>query len=130
MTQHELHCTMNPKRKCRMCKLMGLETKPMEELKAIFPQEIIAKITETDNCIFPNLILSQDECERISAPYLKGLHDATDNCPACILSTLRQLGVHPRSIGYDYQEEVKSFWYEYNWHQEYEREEHDNFYPY
>ena len=49
MINHELHCTLNPNRECRMCELsngVGKE-KTMEELKAIFPADVVKALTET-----------------------------------------------------------------------------------
>lgn len=65
IAKHEKHCTANPARVCRMCKASGGEQLPIAELIA---------------CI--DL--------RKADQGLSDLTDASGNCPACILATLRQ----------------------------------------
>lgn len=63
MKIHEVHCTANPNRDCRMCRRLELSQQPIERLKAVFESE-----------------------------GLRGLREATGNCPVCILAALRQSG--------------------------------------
>jgi hypothetical protein len=111
-----------------MCELVEIKTKPMDELSAIFPDGVVEKLTATQDVmgcngesLYTASFLTQEASEELAKPYLLKLREETDNCPACILATLRQLNIHPRSIGYDYTEEVKKFWLDYN--EEYREQE-------
>jgi len=64
LADHERHCTMNPNRVCRFCKLLGETQAPMAELLAALRSE---------------------------SPVLPALQRAAHDCPACILAAIRQL---------------------------------------
>jgi hypothetical protein len=100
MSQHEKHCTMNPKRDCRMCEIAGNYQQPMAELIALIPK---------NHFDFNDAVLT-------------ALRDATENCPACILAVLRQSGITATYAGFRYDEECKQFWADIN-----ERESREEF---
>lgn len=93
MRLHEKHCTLNPDRKCRMCHFAhGSSTTPIGELLEIFGD-------------------GSDE-------KLKLLREHIDDCPACILATIRQANIKfdcivPRgyrdSHAFDFKLEAKKF---------------------
>lgn len=94
MKAHEASCTANPARVCRMHVNYALPQKPMPELRA-------ALNTNLPDC------------------GLKALRELTDNCPMCILATIRQSGAFkwdgdpespPPTIDFDFKAEVKSAW--------------------
>lgn len=69
MKLHEKHCTLNPARECRMCYFaFGSETSPMSELLNIYGD-------------------GSDE-------NLNRLRKHIDDCPACILATIRQAKIN------------------------------------
>ena len=66
LADHEKHCTMNPARVCRFCKLLGETQRPLAELFAAIrsvPRE---------------------------GSVLTALGNVTGKCPACILAAIRQ----------------------------------------
>jgi len=93
MRLHEKHCTLNPNRECRMCYFaFGSSTTPMAELLEIFGD-------------------GSDE------RYYK-LRKRIDECPACILATIRQAEIktdcivpvgYQESHGFDFRAESKKF---------------------
>lgn len=96
MAKHELACTLNPERKCRMCQIREEVQVPTVELIAA------AKIG------------------------LKELQQAANGCPACTLTAIRLLrkaepsgwdgdghipGGAPDSLGeFNFKEALKDFW--------------------
>ena len=93
MKIHEKHCTMNPNRQCRICPYIDLgKTQPINVL--------IVALGNGDTLGMSNL-------RRLCG-----------NCPACILSAIRQSGIENKrqidsileSDNFIFQEELKSFW--------------------
>jgi len=108
MRNHELHCTKNPDRECRVCKMVEGEQKPIAELTALLPN-LASWRDEYDNINY-----AEGSRESVNAA-LKALRDACDNCPACILAALRQKGIMvPLVTDFDFTKEVKSLWSEIN----------------
>ena len=103
MAHHEAHCTGNPKRICGYCKEMGREQDPVSAMIAVF--------------------LSKGEDYDAG---LKVLREFVENCPACILATIRQSkvqtadeydeeGYHKGThVNFDFEKEKESFWQEVN----------------
>lgn len=92
MLRHELHCTLNPARKCRVCDMGGFGPAPLAELVAL------AKSLE-------------GEFHSIPEAALKKLSDAADGCPGCIWAAHRQAGVYS---AFDFKEAMKPIWDEIN----------------
>jgi hypothetical protein len=114
MERHELSCTMNPNRICKMHKYA----------------------TGEDNPTVPSIasLLAILEAHRNDEDHgLKELREATNNCPCCILSSLRQSGLtspvecsteDEREMGtyltdplvgkdeFDFKKELEEFWAE------------------
>ena len=88
MKNHEKYCTMNPDRECRMCKFVDGSQLPMAELLALLPG--IEKYEQVDE--YGNDYYSATLRPAMIEP-LKMLREATDDCPVCILATLRQRGI-------------------------------------
>uniref|UniRef100_A0A6M3J3H1 Uncharacterized protein n=1 Tax=viral metagenome TaxID=1070528 RepID=A0A6M3J3H1_9ZZZZ len=99
MKNHEVSCTMNPNRKCRMCGYTEGHRNSMDELVAI------VKKAEPD-------MLTQ-------------LREATGGCPMCMLAAIRQSGVqyyeidedgvHSNFISeFDFKKEKEQFWRDSN----------------
>lgn len=88
MEKHELSCTMNPDRVCKMCKMAGLEQKPVKELVALVP------------------VFEFDKEEQDNGKHLR---EATGNCPACILAALRQHTDHGGCVEFNWKEESKAW---------------------
>ena len=102
MIKHEIHCTMNPNRTCRMCWAAEIKQKPMEELRGALGEGGIDKLT-----------------------------NIAGGCPACILSALRQSGrIFPGVLledgkTWEFRKEAIKFWDKVNgknWEREMEYE--------
>ena len=105
MNKHEKNCTMNPDRECRMCKLREDSQTPLSELVAILP-----KMEIVDDNYGGVRVLNAEEIETA----MKAVREKADNCPTCILATIRQKGVYVSITGFDYKKECKEFWNNYN----------------
>ncbi len=109
MRHHELHCTMNPERICRVHKFVTGN----DDDATIQPVvSLIAALREHWN----------DEDHGV-----KHLRDITDGCPCCILAVIRQSGASkgytdedgysPPHIGqeqFDFKKEMASLWADVN----------------
>ena len=85
MEQHELHCTMNPQRQCRVCKMVDGEQKPIGELLRILPEPRINYDDENPN-------IEWESYPGLKDAMLK-LRKLTEGCPACMMAALRQKGI-------------------------------------
>ena len=94
--KHELHCTMNPNRVCRMCAIGGWEQPKMETLLAILP----------DGTKQP-----YEEIRLVMDLTIKELRRATKECPACMFAALRQahLDVGDYAEYFDFSNEAREF---------------------
>lgn len=120
MLRHEKGCTANPNRVCSMHYKVTGGCGPLP-LKTLLE-------------VFMNPALGKDWQER-----MKRLRDEADNCPACILATIRQSGVQKYEpdedgrglpdemywkspfgdtvcLGFNFKEELKSAWEEHALH--------------
>ena len=94
--KHEKGCTNNPNRECGICRLIGSETFPIQELQRVMLEDGWQAL-----------------CEKV------------EHCPACILAASRQLPAellasfdyedpkHDRK-GWDFSAALKDWWDEYN----------------
>lgn len=99
MEKHELHCTMNPNRKCRMCSHMEEEPQKVADLVVLLP---IPKIDEFG--------FASKETIAAANEILPVLREKTHDCPACILAALRQAKIPAPATSFDYKKEVAAFW--------------------
>ena len=108
MSKHELHCTKNPNRECRVCKMVEGEQKPIADLLALLPEPV----SWVDK--YGVLVFHEDTMKNINAA-LPSLRSACQDCPACILAAPRQKGI-PVSMATDFNftREMKSLWDEIN----------------
>ena len=113
MENHERHCTMNPDRVCGMCGSRG----NLDKLIAILPSADKCTETRTRN----EILESSESCTEIAInKIMPQLRIATDNCPACILATLRQAKTVlidiciPAISSFDFAEECKEWWKDRN----------------
>jgi len=102
MIKHEKHCTMNPDRECRMCP----EDDPAD-LK-----ELIALLPDPNEHIeyneYGGTYLNQHLNTLVEDAMIE-IRKLTD-CPACILSALRQKGIPvPLVTTFDYRKESKAY---------------------
>jgi len=108
MRHHEKHCTMNPNRECRVCKMVDSVQAPIAELMALIPD---VKGTADQ---YGNVSYSEADILSVKAA-LPALRDACGGCPACILSAYRQKGVHLGIVDeFDFTKEMKSIWTDIN----------------
>ena len=92
MRLHERHCTMNPNRSCRICK---------------HPRDIPSIVKSLP----PDLRSSyyDDKGNPTGVVLLAQIRTACNNCPACILTIVRQASITP-VVDFDYKEEVAKWW--------------------
>ena len=115
MAKHEKHCTMNPNRICRVCKMIEGVQVPIAELVALLPR--LDDYPEANQ-----FELGNKACEAIDAAIPK-LRAACSNCPACILAALRQAKISvPLANGFNFTSEMKDVWADIN---EANREEYE-----
>jgi hypothetical protein len=98
METHEKHCTMNPNRICRVCKLLDQTPASLSGLIAICKKAVPV----------------QDGWASEEFP---GLHSdlmfAAGECPACELAAIRQSGLHPSMFtGFDFRGAMKDIFNE------------------
>lgn len=106
---HEKHCTMNPNRICGMCGRFG----NVDELIATLPSAEQCRETRT----FGEILESNESCTEIAInKIMPQLREVTNNCPACILATLRQAKTIlpdiciPAISSFNFTEECKKWW--------------------
>ena len=111
MKSHEKHCTMNPDRECRMCKLSEAPNNDLAELIRYMKDPEYAILPEdASNGSTHETLKNKEELES----YLEGLWEKANFCPACVLAVLRQKKIHPNDIGFDWKKEVAHFWEDHN----------------
>ncbi len=106
---HEKHCTMNPNRVCGMCGRCG----DLDELIAILPSADQCREART----LDEIVESPESCTEIAInKIMPQLRTAADDCPACILATLRQaktilIDIYvPAISSFNFTEECKEWW--------------------
>jgi hypothetical protein len=122
MKSHELHCTLNPNRKCKMCdKLVdwaGLEDQrpvPMDKLLEVLPKpKEVTRKEYWEDPFGPGYRKYEtiENIDEINAAIEK-LKEITEGCPACILAALRQKGIMVPTTDFDYGAECREFWSEW-----------------
>lgn len=116
MIKHEKHCTMNPERECRCCKLvadsrdMNFEATPVKNLSAL-----LIPIKTKSERLQP--LYNQDRHEtawklekEISteiAAVVPTIREAVAGCPMCFFAAIRQSGLSPYQVdGFDLKAEM------------------------
>jgi len=107
MVTHEKHCTMNPARECRVCKLLAdgrdydFEQKTLAELLALLPDATAYNANE-----------GWDHHQKLSdalTACFPEFRKAAGDCPACMMAALRQAKIPvPMAEGFDFKAEMKS----------------------
>ena len=104
MKKHEKHCTMNPNRYCRMCDNLGENQNCIVDLISVLP-----KPEEVPN----NVGFNQEVTDR-KEKAIDDLRDATNGCPICMFSALRQAGLNPFEMGFHLDQELRESWNQIN----------------
>ena len=114
--KHEMSCTLNPHRICRVCQMDHGDWAQKEKRQSPL-------ITLIELLPDPNLYHRDDE---IATWFTSGLTDAVNkvlpkirelssNCPACILAAIRQKGIPvPMVTDFSFTKEMKEIWDEIN----------------
>jgi len=102
MAKHEKHCTMNPNRECRVCKMVDSAQHSLASLIALLPVPVLHNnewgVTEF-----------QPGFEDAVMAAIPSLRKEADNCPACIMAALRQAKIPvPIAREFNFTEEMKS----------------------
>lgn len=129
--KHEKHCTMNPNRICRVCKMVAdgrpadFAQRPLAELVAMLPDSTVfnsLKISVNIRGYDPFNIYNydggakgyyeaSDALEEETTKTLPSLREAAGNCPACIMAALRQAKIPvPMANGFSFTNEMKEIW--------------------
>ncbi|MES2636332.1 MAG: hypothetical protein V4605_03330 [Pseudomonadota bacterium] len=106
MTKHELHCTLNPNRKCRACILNnGGYGCDLQEAMALLPDPTDYNNEGgylNDSKYFDKMMADIKEA-------MPKLREYTDHCPACIMAALRQKKIPlPMVDGFDFKIEMQA----------------------
>jgi hypothetical protein len=117
MRRHEAHCTLNPGRNCRVCGLLGGSTavgaERMAELVALMPDSTAYR--SSDGIYWDGEQSEHATLTRTVAAVLPKLRAETDNCPACIMATLRLAKIPvPMAEGFDFKTEMRAVLDEWN----------------
>jgi len=104
MVKHELHCTLNPKRECRVCEILQEGT----DLAAL-----VAMLPDPTEFLNANLFSGSDnEYTRFSQAMkdcLPSFRQAANNCPACMMAALRLKKIPvPMVDGFDFKLEMQA----------------------
>lgn len=90
MEKHEARCTLNPKRRCGVCKmLLEMPQTDIADLMAILPDPAGRRVKSTYN---EGFYLPEEFEEEVDLAIPK-LREAANFCPLCMLAALRQKGV-------------------------------------
>jgi len=106
ISTHEKSCTLNPNRFCGMCAKLDLPQAKMDDLLAILPKPEIQ-----EDGMWGSSISNIEHVEKSMAE-LRGL---SNNCPACIMATIRQKGFPVPAIeSFNFTKECEKLWTDYN----------------
>lgn len=100
MAKHERHCTMNPARACRTCRLIdggnGPDAEGLRALVAILPPGPVPAFGDE----LDDYLITVDTA-------LPKLRETAGDCPACMLAAIRQAGIPVPAIhGFDFKKEM------------------------
>lgn len=122
LKNHELHCTGNPNRECKLC-----ETRTIINILTKFKNRfnVMEGWDELDE--FGNIIAEITwKGKEIT---MNEITDSVDSCPNCVLTILRCVGLNryyfKEKYKYNHQKEIQEWWAEKN-HVDKEAEENSN----
>jgi len=113
MAKHEKHCTMNPNRECRVCKMVEAQGHTLVSLIAMLPDSrpYIDTCSGYDD---DNHVQGRFLSEAVAA-VLPEFRKQAENCPACMMAAFRQAKIPlPMVDGFNFTEEMKSIWADIN----------------
>jgi hypothetical protein len=94
MRRHEVHCTLNPKRECRMCEAAQECAPTPEELATVVA--LVPKLSDYERDgvegINGGKCIDIDQAVAELRLVWSEIADRLHGCPACIMATLRQAG--------------------------------------
>jgi len=121
MKKHELTCTLNPARACRMCdKIADGGQADMAEMLALLPDpaQYMKTITpKTEGFITdkPFDMLDDEKIAPVIVAALPALRELVSGCPVCIMAAFRQKKIPlPLVEGFNFTKEMNSFWADIN----------------
>jgi len=114
MKVHELHCTMNPNRTCRLCGRTESLTLLINKWRKINKELEIDKKKEIIKDDFGTSGIPADICSRLEKRihFSKIQKDLEFLCPLCTFSIIRQVGLNrfPFDTKFDFEKELKEWW--------------------
>lgn len=96
---HELHCTLNPNRLCRLC--------GQKKISEII-EKIKVKYKKPDEFYDGGNGKRYLQIQELTKKEGGEIYDEVDNCPNCMLTILRILDVHCPE--FNYKKELEKFW--------------------
>lgn len=107
MRNHELHCTLNPDRECRVCNLKDNHGAPLAKLMEMLPDTAAYHAPEDR----PYTCKEDTEHYMLVAAMeaiMPAFRAAAENCPACMMAAMRLKKVPvPIVEGFDFKAEMK-----------------------
>lgn len=104
MKRHEERCTKNPDRTCGVCKMIAAKQQPMEKLLELLPVPAIKEGKYEDFVLVSPTTEELNNC-------LPALRKACDDCPACMMSAIRQKGYFVSwATGFSWEKEMANIW--------------------
>lgn len=120
MKNHEEICTANPDRKCGFCRIMDEVQADIKDLKNVILKNV-DKVTnenigEGEWWEFSGISMESEfsfwnkQKEQKETDVLKELREVANNCPACILSAMRQTQTTFLFPSFDFKKEKESMY--------------------
>lgn len=108
--KHEERCTLNPNRKCGFCNLLDQEQPDLQEAIRLLPEP-----KEYENWDEAGFVYYSSTLQTAIDEALPKLRTFVENCPACIMSALRQKGIPvPMATDFNFTKEGEAIWTEFN----------------
>lgn len=118
ITKHEVSCTMNPNRVCKVCRMIAdnhpiqFHPAPLKQLMNLLPNPVdyIRDDTSNDHDK-PDFDKVGEDANKV----LPQLRELSGDCPACIMAAIRQRGIPvPCVTEFNFSDEMKDIWNEIN----------------
>lgn len=114
MLKHEKHCTLNPKRSCRVCTHVNGGGGSDPERLAGFVKLLPSAVDYAHDGNGKPTSEYTAFCDAVQAA-VSVLREAAEGCPACMMAALRQAKIPvPLAEGFDFKAEMQAVWDEVN----------------
>jgi hypothetical protein len=114
IAKHEKHCTMNPNRICRMCKVFEVEPADMLDMLGVLPNPAdydLEDVSSGTGEVWGSHMDARELFDMDIDATMPKLREIANDCPVCILAALRQKGIPvPLVESFDYKKELTEAW--------------------